>query len=370
MPKKTGRVGLLLAGAAARGPYQAGALSVLLPALAEQDARPVVLLGTSSGGISSALVAQFADLPPDEAGQRIVETWTGFGDVFRNPLLVPAPPAALVARAVGSWGLVPPVTAMLDVEPLRQRARALFRPDRVAANIGTHIESLAVAATVCPPARSAARSRLFVQGKAPADEMTDRGIDVVGCPITVEHLLASAAIPGMFPPVEVKGPGAGWYVDGGVRLNAPFRAALELGVERLVVVSAHSVDAPAIDPHTDGPPDLAAITALSIRAILADALGDDLRALRRKNGKPGHKVVPYLLVAPSDGELAELAAAFHAPGPWDEYWAITRLLDALGDGPGRDELLSLVLFRDSYAAALVERGRSDAQRALDAGWMI
>jgi NTE family protein len=365
------RVGLLLAGAAARGPYQAGALSVLLPALAEQGASPVVLLGTSSGGISSALVAQFADLTPDEAGARIVETWTGFGNVFRNPLLVPAPTAALLARAVGACGLVPPVTAMLDVTPLREQARALFQPDRVAANIADGaIESLAVAATVCPPARSAARSRLFVQGRAPADDMTDRGIDVVPVPITVDHLLASAAIPGMFPPVEITGPGAGWYVDGGVRLNAPFGAALELGVERLVVVSAHSVGAPPVDPHTDGPPDLAAVTALSVRAILADALGDDLRALRRKNRKAGRTVVPHLLVAPADGELAALAAEFHPSGPLDEYWPVVRLLDALGDGPGRNELLSLILFRDTYAWALVDRGRRDAEGALQAGWQI
>jgi NTE family protein len=269
-------------------------------------------------------------------------------------------------------GFVPPVTAILDVTPLQERAAELFRPERVAANVASGaVRSLAVAATVCPPARSAARSRLFVQGVAPASREESHGVDVVATPITVQHLLGSAAIPGLFPPVRVDGPGAGYYVDGGVRLNAPFGTALDLGVDRLVVISAHSVDAPPVADHDEGPPDLAAVAALSVRAILADALGDDIRALRRKNVRPGRKVVPHLVVAPRDGDLARLAAAaFHPSGPWDEYWAIARLLDALGDGPGRDELLSLMLFRDGYAKALVEQGRADAMEVLAGGWTV
>ncbi|MGI5128387.1 patatin-like phospholipase family protein [Pseudonocardia sp. CA-107938] len=364
-------VGLVLAGAAARGPYQAGALSVLLPALAAEGRRPVVLLGTSSGGISAALVAQFADLPAAEAGDRIVDTWTGFGEVFRNPLLRPAPAAALGARLFGA-SFVPPVTSVLDVAPLEERAADLFHPERVAANIDAElVRSLAVATTVCPAASAAARSRLFVQGQAPVDDDTGDGIDVVATPITLQHLMGSAAIPGLFPAVRVDGPGAGYHVDGGVRLNAPFRAALDLGVDRLVVISGHSVDLPDVPTPVDAPPDLAALAALSVRAILADALGDDLRALRRKNRRARAKVVPHLVVAPKDGRLAELAAAtFHPSGPWDEYWAIGRLIDALGDGPGRNELISLVLFRDSYAKALVDQGRADAEAALAADWTI
>lgn len=364
-------VGLVLAGAAARGPYQAGALSVLLPALEAEGRRPVVLLGTSSGGISSALVAQFADLPAEEAGSRIVDTWTGFGEVFRNPLLRPAPSAALVARVLGA-GFVPPVTAILDVAPLRERAAELFHPELVAANIATGaVRSLAVAATACPAAQSAARSRLFVQGAAPADDDTTDGIDVVATPITLQHLLGSAAIPGLFPPVRIDGPGAGYHVDGGVRLNAPFRAALDLGVDRLVVISGHSLDLPDVPTPVDEPPDLAVVAAQAVRAILADALGDDLRSLRRKNRRPDRKVVPHLVVTPRDGDIAALAAAsFHPSGPWDEYWAIARLLDALGDSPGRDELLSLMLFRDAYAKALVDQGRADATVALAGGWTV
>ncbi len=80
--------------------------------------------------------------------------------------------------------------------------------------------------------------------------------------------------------------------------------------------------------------------------------------------------MPHLVVAPRDGELAALAAAFRPSGPFDPYWAIGRMLDALGTGSGRDELLSLVLFGPAYAAVLAERGRHDAGVALATGWQI
>jgi NTE family protein len=369
----TGTVGLVLAGAAARGPYQAGALGELLPALDAEGHRPVVLLGTSSGGITAALTAQFADLPAGEAGERVVDTWVNFGAVFANPLFSVQPGLSLVARFLGV-GIVDAANALLDVTPLRNRATELFEPARVAGNIAAgHVGSLAVAATVCPPTGSAARTRLFVQGALPQRELDDY-VDVVPTDLSVDHLLASAAIPMMFPPVHVPQPAdvAGYYVDGGVRLNAPFDAALAMGVERLVVVSGHSVDPPAAPPVTAGsPPDIAAGAAVSVRAVLADALADDLRSLRRKNARPHYRKVRHLVVAPQDGELARLAAAaFHPSGPGDPYWTIGRLLDSLGEGGGRDELLSLILFQREYAAALVESGRRGARAALAAGWLL
>jgi NTE family protein len=373
-----GRVGLVLAGAAARGPYEAGALAELLPALAAEQQRPTVLLGTSSGAITAALAAQFADLPPAETGERVVETWVDFGQVFVNPLLAPGPVLALLARLAGGWvdPFVGPVSALLDVTPLRARATALFSPDRLAANIAAQrVDTLAVAATVCPQAGSAARTRLFVQGRRPC-AMKDGYLDVVPGAITVDHLLASAAIPMVFPPVYIADPEpvAGWYVDGGVRLNAPLGAALAMGVERLAVISGHSLEpTPVPSMPREHPSDLAATSALAMRAVLADALGDDLRSLRRKNARrgAGHRVVPHVVVAPQDGELAHLAAESFAPKtPADAYWPIGRLLDALGSAPGRDELLSMILFRGEYAQRLVAAGRRDAKTALAAGWRM
>ena len=375
------RVGLLLSGAAGRGPYQAGALAELLPTLVADGHRPVVLVGTSSGAITAALCAQFADQAAADAGQSVVDIWVQLGDVFRNPLLSPKPAGPLIARLMGGW-FVDPVDALLDTTPLWQRARKVFAAGRVAANIDRgRVRSLAVAATACPIAGSAARTRLFVQGDPPRRAPRGHAVDVVPAVLTVDHLLASAAIPVLFPPVYLKDPpaGRGYHIDGGVRLNAPLDAALALGVDRIVVISGHSVDPPPQPPLEipGDPPDLAATTAMTLRAVLADALSDDLQALRRKNKKASapaanpspYQVVPYLLVAPRDGEIAQLASgAFRPSGPTDPYWAIGHLLDSLGGGSGRDELLSLILFNRQYAQQQVDRGREHAKAALAAGW--
>lgn len=388
----TERVGLVLSGAAARGPYQAGALSVLIPALIAAGHQPVVLLGTSSGALNAALLAQFADTGAD-AGEQVCAVWKSFGDVFGNPLHSTST-LKLLGRTlvVGTPAvdLVGPVSALLDTTPLRTRAAELFDAERVRANVADgRPETLVVAATTCPTSGSAARSRLFVLGDLPRYKISDPAVDVVPVEtMSVDHLLASAAIPMMFPPVYVPEPEhvRGYYVDGGVRLNAPLDAALAAGVTRLVVVSGHSVGVPAPPEPVDAgsPPDIAAAAAVSIRAVLTDGLADDLQTLGRRNtwvrdmqgtlpaDDMPYRSVPYLLVAPSDGKLAELAAAAFVPSilPTDSYWAIGRLLDVLGTGNGRDELLSLILFDPSYAAAQIELGREHAEQALVTGWLL
>jgi hypothetical protein len=133
-----------------------------------------VVLGTSSGALTAGLFAQFADEPDDGAGEMVVQSWTEFGEVFTNPLDTPVPAATVLARLLGG-GLVGrfvhPTHALLDTAPLRRHAGQLFAPDRVAKNIADGlVRSLAVATTVCPPAGSAARSRLFVQGGWAATE--------------------------------------------------------------------------------------------------------------------------------------------------------------------------------------------------------
>lgn len=385
------RVGLVLSGAAARGPYQAGALSVLVPKLLAAGHRPVVLLGTSSGAINAALLGQFADTGAD-AGQHVVDSWKGLDNVFRNPIYGTSTLRLACRTILGSWvgELVKPLPALLDTTPLREYAGEVFQPERLLANVRAGAPAtLAVAATVCPTAGAAARSRLFVLGEPLRRPLGDTAVDVVGVEmLAAHHLLASAAIPVLFPPEYVPEPAPirGWYVDGGVRLNAPLGAALAAGVTRVVVVSGHSAAPPPppapVDPGD--PPDMASSTAVALRAVLADGLADDLQALGRRNrwvermrgtlpaDDMPYRSVPYLLVAPEDGRLAALAAGAFRPSllPRDAYWAIGRLLDVLGDAMGRDELLSLILFEPGYAAAQIELGREHAEQALAGGWRL
>jgi NTE family protein len=376
-----GLLGLVVSGAAARGPYEAGAVAEVLRALPAEQ--PLVLLGTSSGAITVGLLAQYAR-EGLLAGERVVEVWQGAHEVYTNPsLTLPVTGVRLAARFAG-WPRGE-VSSILDVAPLRRLAHDEFHPDAVADAVDgdTRVRSVGVAATVCPPDGTAARTRLFVDGLQPCGD-SGYATDVVPTRLRAEHLLASAAIPGLFEPVEITQPPdhRGWYVDGGVRLNAPLEAALAFGVSELIVVSGHSVRPAAVPGHlARRPPDLDAAAAVAIRAVLTDALGDDIQALARHNrtarrlmsqfslseGDLPQRPVPFRVIAPGDGDLAKLAAGAYTArtrGPWDPAWGIERLLAAGGSGVGHDELLSMVFFDPEYARSQVERGRADAVAAM------
>ena len=383
-------VGLVVAGAAARGPYAAGALTELLPALAAEGNPPTVLVGTSSGALSCALLAQFAD-QGERAGESLARIWQDisadavFTNAWRTLSAVGLRLAAglVLGRPVGG-GLV----SLVDTKPLWGLAARTFDPDRVTANIRAGlVRSVGVAATFCPPPPNvAARTRVFVAGMPPAAPEPFHGIDYVATPLALPHLLASAAIPTVFPPIKITQPADcyGYYLDGGIRLNVPIRPALDLGVTRLVVISSHSMSPPAGTAtfRNASVPDGEAALAYTLRSMLADAMTDDLNAVGRRNlalstgSAPAYRRLPYRCVVPPDGELAALAEAIYHEKyrrllpRLNSYWPLGRLLDATGDGVGRNELLSLLLFDPDFAAAQIELGRRDARKALAQPWHV
>ena len=114
------RIALVLAGGGARGAYEAGALSVLLPFLEERGERPTVVVGTSVGALTAAFVAGTAHKPARAATAEAIERWTAGekGDVLGPVVLKQVPLTA--ARAVGSLvpGLGTTLLSLLDPQPL------------------------------------------------------------------------------------------------------------------------------------------------------------------------------------------------------------------------------------------------------------
>ena len=233
------RVAVVVAGAGARGAYEAGALSVLLPALERAGTRPSLYVGTSAGAINAVLLASTAHLPAAQQADALLEVWRGIGvsDVFRS-LLRTGPVSA--ARWLGQLAGVPGVRlhALVDTAPLAATAQRVVDWPQLRANLDAGTVALAVVAT----AAADGRTTVFVDRCPPSplplpDEA--RPIDHVAARITAAHVLASAAIPVLFPPVPVEGTDGRrrWYVDGGVRLNAPLKPALALGADAVVVVA-------------------------------------------------------------------------------------------------------------------------------------
>jgi NTE family protein len=386
-------VGLVLAGGGARGAYEMGVLSVLLPRLEDEGyGRPKIIVGTSVGAINTAYLAATADEDRlEDAVDEGCEIWRemGWGNALKSvwwpkPLRQSAFDALHVPWS-HSWSL-------LDAAPLRKTLGSGHLTDkfptglpfeRIHDNVQAgHLRTAAVATTRAYSSQSV----IFCDSsdsKLPQLNIR-RGIQYEPAKLTLEHVLASAAIPSFFPAQKVTSPDhlAGWYQDGGTRLNTPINPAVDLGVELLIIVALHSYNlgvgqgASACErPETlDG-------AAQLIQAVLIDPLINDVYTLVKINdlvaiagaGATQEKIIPYILIAPRNpGEIADIATSCFEDrytGPRNigrrgrSVGVLGWLLD-VGDNEVRGELLSYLLFDKDFANELIKLGKRNADEWL------
>src|SRR6266545_3978755 len=231
-------VAVVLPGGGARGAYEIGALSVLLPALEARGEHVSLWCGTSVGAINAALFASRAGLPAAELTEPAEDSWRRMvkGDVLA-PIVGPALPLTAVRLLCDALG-VPKVrlSGLLDPRPLARSLERWVDWLGLTRNVRT-----GVVEAVCVVATSLERGGpvAFVQtrGRIPISRPQDE-IRYVRTHLRGDHLRASAAIPFMFPPVEVHSPhvARGFYSDGATRLNSPIKPALALGAHRVIVI--------------------------------------------------------------------------------------------------------------------------------------
>jgi NTE family protein len=381
----------VLAGGGARGAYELGALSVLLPALDARSERPRVIVGTSVGALNAAYLAGTAERPVAEVVTRGLEIWESLR--FEDVLAHLGSPGALrrLARYVGQFLGVPGarLDALLDPAPLRETIAERVPLDAIERNVATG--ALHAAAVVATSALTS-RSVVFHRGGGAPRRDDKRAIDYVDVGpdgFRDEHVRASAAIPGAFPAVHVGAPerARGWYVDGGTRLNTPIKPALKLGARRVVVVALNALGAP---PDDDAPlagehrPDALEGAAQLLQAVLVDPLANDVQTLATVNalvgrraageGGRGKRPTPYILVAPERrdaiGRIAKRVFKDHYADLHDAWRArdlafLGRTV-AGGADAAHGELLSYLFFAPQFARELIALGRADAERWLTA----
>ncbi|MBO4238240.1 MULTISPECIES: patatin-like phospholipase family protein [Pseudonocardia] len=390
------RTGLVVAGAGARGAYEAGALTELLPRMARRWSAPSVLVGTSAGALNVAALAGLSDVAPDAAAAELVARWSS----VRTEEVVALPSSAVEATAaylgdlagVPSWLrrllLVPDrVTRLLDADRLRPVVDRVVDWDRMHEAVARgRVDAVGVACT----AAGTGGTTVFVErGPDVALPPYDPGRDIryVDARLDPDHLLASAAVPVLFAPRRIEGEAAGWYLDGGVRLNTPLKPALRLGADRVGVV-ATTPDVPfgesaAAPSPADRVPDVYAVAALALRIVLGAGVTEDLRTLRAVNAlvdrgedRRHRRIATWFAGPPADRatELAELADAVRRR----EYGGLRALrnpslavLERLVGGavPDADtthgaELLSFLFFDPVFAAAAADLGAAHAARAV------
>jgi NTE family protein len=384
--RHTSEVGIVLSGGGARGAYEAGALSILLPVLEQRGELPGTILGTSIGSLNGAHLAATAHLSATDSAERLVRLWrqAQFSDII-GPLVSPRELGRLLAYIGAALGFPGSGAAgLFDTSPMPRTLHRLVDWRQLHRNIEDAILTLAVVATSYATGDSvvfheASDSRAIARDRR-------RGIVYVPARIEVEHLQASASIPVAFPATAVTKPEGcdGWYGDGGTRLNTPLKPALALGAKRVVVIGLNSAT-PPVRPERHRP-DVFDGAAQYMQALFADPLSQDvmtlaganLRAQAESEAEPdarltGRREIPYVFIAPQDrlaiGRLAADTFRAHLSGPTallraPDLVTLGKLIGA-GHGAAPGELFSLLFFATEFHNALIELGRRDAERWLE-----
>jgi NTE family protein len=386
-------VAAVLPGGGARGAYEIGAMSVLLPALAARGERVAVWCGTSVGAINATTLASLAHLSVSDQVEAATTLWR---DMRKHHVIAPIAGrggARTLIRVIGHALGLPGVglASLLDPSPLQSSLERWIDWRKLAQNVDRRVvDAVCVVATSLSTGDPVA----FVASRRGAPAHADDGLRYVKARLRGEHVRASAAIPLLFPSVEISTPRSarGHYVDGGTRLNSPIKPALNLGAERVIVVGLEPF-APAIGrPASPGAPGIADVAANVLDGLLVDQVAYDLRRLaainsffaenattgtsraarayRISRGHKPYRPIAYALVAPRRrGEIGRLAEAVFERrfrglrGLRDlDYIAISRVLG--GRTRSRGELLSFLLFDPEFVAELIEMGKRDANRWL------
>jgi NTE family protein len=374
-----GSVAVVAAGAGARGAFEAGALSVLVPWLAGQGRRPTIYVGTSAGSINATLLAATAHLDPDVAAAHLLDAWRGITlqKVYRSPLLgLPATAVAYAGQFLGIPGSH--VVSLLDTTPLHAFFRDLFAP--YAASLQENVATGIVDAVATVSTTTASRTIVFTAlapGRTLPPPNVGRAIDYTTATITSEHVLASCAIPALFAPVEIDG---AYYTDGGVRLNVPLAPAIALGATRLAVVATHPDTYPPQPPPGGGghEPDVVDAVVSLLGTVLADRMVEDLHVLEQINHiippntsrLRGARRIPHVFVGPSTREeIGALAARVYA-----ERFRGRRIADELDfrvihqligpREPGDGDLLSYLFFDAVFIERAIALGRAYAEQTI------
>ena len=376
--------GLILSGGGARAAYQVGVLSELRRILAEagRSRRGLlrVVCGTSAGAINAAALACGAD-DPDGALDELEAVWSGFSvdQVYASDLLSMLGSGARWLSLFSLGWLVAQKRLrprfLLDNAPLGELLQRRIALDRLPAVLAAgHLDALGISTF----SYGRGEHVTFYESAQALSPWVRNQRAAQACRFTHAHLLASAAIPFIFPavPLTLEG-GRSFFGDGSMRQTAPISPAIHLGADRILVIGAGRM----AEPQQSGPgstqePSMAQIAGHALSSIFLDAMAVDVERLRRINQTlslipPDRleatrlKPIELLLIAPSQ-RLDDLAAA-HAS---DVPATVRGLMRTLGARPGLAEghagaLLSYLLFEAPYTQALMALGRRDARAQAD-----
>lgn len=356
-----------MTGGGARAAYQVGVLKAIAEFMPRRARNPFhVICGTSAGSLNAATLAINAG--SFRKGVRYLDNiWKNFhpSQVYRTDVLGVLSNtlrwlSGLLLSALGINKLKH--VSLLDNSPLQTLLENILPCEKIQENIDA---GLLQALSITASGYGTGQSVSFYQGAAHLHPW--RRTRRLGIPtkIEIKHLMASSAIPFIFPAALIN---REYFGDGSMRQIAPISPALHLGATRVLVigVTATNVDT-SRTPEMHEYPTLAQIAGHAMNSIFLDNMEVDLERLRKNNElitlmpdefqkHTDFCHVDVLVISPSQ-PLEKIAERYAKEMPW----TIRLLLRMIGARPRRgDTLLSYLLSESKYCSALIDLGYQDA----------
>jgi len=364
---------LVLPGGGARGAFQVGVLKAIAELMPPRACNPFpVISGTSAGAINAVVLASKArhySVAVDE----LERVWSHFRSkhVFRTDSWTMFKSSMHWMTALVFGGLIVGAPrSLLDNTPLRSLLSRNVRFPRIQASIDNgYLDAVAITAA----SYGSARSMTFFQAAAGKQQWSRTRRVGMRQELHLDHLMASIAVPMIFPPVRI---GGEYFGDGAMRQATPLSPAIHLGADRILVIGVRDETAdPAADPGSPQPfPSMGQIAGYILDTLFMDGLYSDLERMTRINQlidsvEPLKRTGTLIKVRPIDTmvivpskDLRLIAHKHRRELPLP----LRALLRGVGGrNLSENRLLSFLLFERGYTQELIDLGYQDAMAVKD-----